>query len=170
MAKVTPNTNQEQQRVCDRIYSDGGAHSVSLKEGVPTCQSCGQPTKLHGTNQEQELREALINAAKPYVLIRQPSDEQQAQGGVFTISHGGEADTAVVLANLDGLVKFVQAHTAQQVAEAEQRGAARELDRLWENSYYRSTADTNKMIENRMIELFGENWSTTMYAILEGKS
>lgn len=36
---------------CNRVYADGGAHSVRLENGVAYCQRCGHPTKDHGKEQ-----------------------------------------------------------------------------------------------------------------------
>jgi len=32
---------------CDRIFNDGGAHTVRMKNGIAYCTSCGFPVKEH---------------------------------------------------------------------------------------------------------------------------
>lgn len=57
------------------------------------------------------------------------------------------------------------------LAEAEKRGvlmgAAEELDMLWENSHYRTGPDTSKQIEERMIMLFGKDWTADIYVHID---
>lgn len=43
-----PNRSEDRpKKVCDRIFNDGGAHTVRFHNGVAYCLSCGQPTKEH---------------------------------------------------------------------------------------------------------------------------
>jgi len=68
---------------------------------------------------------------------------------------------------MNDTVNLILAHITQQVTAAIEDGiligSARELDLLWDGSHDRCGHETSETIRKRMIQLFGEKWSTDMY-------
>jgi hypothetical protein len=39
---------------CTRVYDDGGAHTMRIKDGIATCVGCGWPIKDHKKDKQHE--------------------------------------------------------------------------------------------------------------------
>ncbi len=72
-------------------------------------------------HEREELKKRLGELAKPYKVIKEPSEEQMALGGTFTVDSGTNSLQLAIIANIEALADFI----AKEVAAAEQQRYAR---------------------------------------------
>jgi hypothetical protein len=111
------------------------------------------------TKDNTELELGVI--LKYLVAVVEP--DKNGQSHYFSITEQQTAsEDAVALAKAK-LLAWRDQYARQVAAEAVLMGAARELDNLWSGSRTRCGHETSELIRQRMIMLFGEDWTSNMY-------